>query len=64
LTGTVENLVVTAGTVEITVQRTVYRLQTGDAILFAADVPHTYRNSGNIDAIVYLVMTYAEDVGR
>ena len=45
-------------------ERTVHRLQTGDAILFAADVPHTYRNSGNVYAIVYLVMTYAEDVGR
>ena len=26
-------------------------------------VPHTYKIPGNVDAIVYLVMTYAEDVG-
>lgn len=61
--GTVENLVVNAGIVDITVQRTVHRLQTGDAILFTADVPHAYRNPGNVDATLYLVMTYLQDVG-
>jgi transcriptional regulator with XRE-family HTH domain len=61
--GTVENLVVTTGAVEIGVEREVHRLSVGDAILFGADVPHLYRNVGPIDAVMYLVMTYAEDVG-
>jgi transcriptional regulator with XRE-family HTH domain len=61
--GTVENLVVTAGAVEIGVEEEIHRLSAGDAILFGADVPHFYRNSGTVDAVMYLVMTYAEDVG-
>ena len=32
----------------------------GDAIVFVADVPHTYRNPGTIETLLYLVMTYAE----
>ncbi len=61
--GTVENLVVTVGEVEIIVASTVHRLRTGDAILFTADVPHAYRNVGREEALMYLVMAYAEDVG-
>lgn len=61
--GTTENLVVTSGTVEITVQRSVHRLSPGDAMLFVADVPHVYRNPGSVDATMYLVMTYAEEIG-
>jgi transcriptional regulator with XRE-family HTH domain len=61
--GTVENLVVTAGAAEITVRSTVYRLQTGDAILFAADVPHAYHNRGTAEAVMYLVMSYADNIG-
>jgi transcriptional regulator with XRE-family HTH domain len=61
--GTTENLVVTAGALEIGVGQLVHKLRTGDAILFAADVPHSYKNVSAVEAIVYLVMTYAEDVG-
>lgn len=61
--GTLENLVVTTGTVEIGVEEELHRLSAGDAILFGADVSHLYRNVGPIDAVMYLVMTYAEDVG-
>jgi transcriptional regulator with XRE-family HTH domain len=61
--GTVENLVVAVGSAELTVGTTIYRLQNGDAILFAADVDHAYRNRGNVSAVMYLVMSYAEDVG-
>jgi mannose-6-phosphate isomerase-like protein (cupin superfamily) len=61
--GTSENLVVASGTVEITVDNQRYLLATGDAILFEADVPHVYRNPGNAEAVMYLVMTYAETVG-
>lgn len=56
--GTVENLVVTAGTVEITAGGERRVLDTGDAILFDADSPHSYRNPGSTEAVMYLVMTY------
>ena len=61
--GTTENLVVTAGAVQIQVAGTSYELGVGDAILFVADVSHTYRNVGASEAVMYLVMTYAQDVG-
>lgn len=61
--GTVENLVVTHGTVEVGVAKQRYLLATGDAILFEADVPHSYRNPGDAEAVMYLVMTYAGTVG-
>lgn len=61
--GTVENLVVAAGTVEIAVDGARHELQAGDAILFQADRDHAYRNPGTTKALMYLVMTYSEDVG-
>jgi transcriptional regulator with XRE-family HTH domain len=61
--GTSENLVVTAGTVEIEVGGDTHRLETGDSILFEADAPHAYKNAGRGEAVMYLVMTYAEEVG-
>ncbi|HYO53178.1 XRE family transcriptional regulator [Archangium sp.] len=61
--GTMENLVVTAGTVEIDRGEEHHVLGQGDAILFEADVAHVYRNPGNVGAVMYLVMTYAETVG-
>jgi transcriptional regulator with XRE-family HTH domain len=57
--GTTENLVVTAGTIEMTVGAESKMLATGDAIVFEADVPHVYRNPGTVEAVMYLVMTYA-----
>src|SRR5262249_29874911 len=59
--GTVENLVVTRGQVEIRVGGEVHALGTGDAIMFEADLPHTYLNPGADDAVMYLVMTYAQE---
>jgi len=61
--GTTENLVVSRGQVEIEVGGQIHALGTGDAILFEADAPHVYRNAGNSEAVMYLVMTYAEQVG-
>lgn len=58
--GTVENLVVTSGTLELLAGPERHLLATGDAILFEADVPHQYRNPGNVECVMYLVMTYAE----
>lgn len=57
--GTLENLVVSRGEVEITIAGTRYRLAAGDAIQFWADVAHTYRNVGPMEAVLYLVMTCA-----
>ena len=61
--GTSENLVVTAGTLEIDVAGDTHRLETGDSILFEADTPHAYRNPGRVEAVMHLVMTYAEEIG-
>jgi transcriptional regulator with XRE-family HTH domain len=61
--GTTENLVVSQGAVEITVEDKSFQLGAGDAILFEADVPHAYRNPGPTEAVMYLVMTYADAVG-
>ena len=61
--GTSENLVVTAGTIEVDVAGDTHRLETGDSILFEADTPHAYRFPGRTEAVMYLVMTYAEEIG-
>jgi quercetin dioxygenase-like cupin family protein len=61
--GTVENLVVAQGTVEIECAGEHHLLATRDAIVFEADQPHAYRNPGGLEAVMYLVMTYADSVG-
>jgi transcriptional regulator with XRE-family HTH domain len=58
--GTVENLVVNAGALEIVVAGERHQLAAGDAIVFEADVPHSYANRGRSPTLAYLVMTYAE----
>lgn len=58
--GTIENLVVSAGALELIVGGERHLLGQGDAIVFEADVPHSYANRGDRPAIAYLVMTYAE----
>jgi transcriptional regulator with XRE-family HTH domain len=61
--GTVENLVVTTGSLEVRVGEERHRLAKGDAIQFEADVPHEYHNPGGRETVMYLVMTYAEQLG-
>ncbi len=61
--GTLENLTVAAGSVEIVAAGDTYILKTDDAILFEADVPHSYRNVGAKPAVMYLVMTYVGPQG-
>jgi len=62
--GTKENLIVVKGVVEIgTAQTRPVTLGEGDAILFEADVAHSYRNLGSTEAVIYLVMTYVESIG-
>lgn len=57
--GTTENLVVTAGALEIRLGGLTIDLRAGDATFFQADVPHEYRNPTGHDTVAYLVMTYA-----
>jgi len=57
--GTTENLVVTAGALEIRAGSVTIDLRAGDATYFQADVPHEYRNPTAHEAVAYLVMTYA-----
>lgn len=59
--GTQENLVVSSGTLEVRIENERHLLAEGDAIVFSADRDHTYFNPGQEEAIVFLVMTYAED---
>jgi quercetin dioxygenase-like cupin family protein len=61
--GTTENLVVSRGAVEIVVDGERAAIAAGDAILFRADVPHAYVSASAEEAVLYLVMTYAESVG-
>jgi transcriptional regulator with XRE-family HTH domain len=62
--GTKENLIVASGAIEIaTTHDRPVTLAEGDAILFEADVPHSYRNLASTEAVLYLVMTYVEAIG-
>jgi quercetin dioxygenase-like cupin family protein len=61
--GTMENLAVASGQVEIEAGGQTHTLGAGDAILFEADGPHEYRNPGSTPTVLFLVMTYAEQVG-
>ncbi len=61
--GTMENLAILRGTLEMEVGTERHLLGTGDAIVFEADKPHVYRNVGDEDVTMYLVRTYAEEVG-
>ncbi|HEY8076430.1 MAG TPA: helix-turn-helix domain-containing protein [Labilithrix sp.] len=58
--GTLENLVVAHGQLELVIGSETHRLGEGDAIVFEADVPHSYVNAGSGECVMYLVMTYAE----
>lgn len=58
--GTVENLVVARGRVALSIDGDRRLLDEGDAILFEADLPHSYENvDADGEAVMYLVMTYA-----
>jgi rhodanese-related sulfurtransferase/transcriptional regulator with XRE-family HTH domain len=57
--GTRENLVVTAGRLELQIGSERHKLNAGDAIVFSADVPHAYVNLGSDECWMCLVMTYA-----
>jgi len=57
--GTRESVVVARGHVEIVAgKERPQRLEEGDAMVFDGDVPHSYRNLGSSEAVLYLVMSY------
>jgi len=58
--GTIENLVLAQGSLDITIAGELHRLEAGDALHFVADRPHAYRNSSPIEALFYLVMIYPD----
>jgi transcriptional regulator with XRE-family HTH domain len=60
--GTTETLVVSRGLLELTVGKERHELLAGDSIVFEADVPHSYGNPRDFETLVYLVMTYTDEV--
>jgi quercetin dioxygenase-like cupin family protein len=57
--GTRENLVVARGVLTITIgEEPAVALVEGDAVLIDADVPRSYENSGDGEALVYLVIMH------
>jgi transcriptional regulator with XRE-family HTH domain len=58
--GTTVNLVVSEGTLEISVHDRRQLLATGDAIVFDADQPHTLRNPGDTEARAFRVIVNPE----
>ncbi len=62
LPGTIENLVVCAGMLEVEADGVRHTLGPGDAVAFAGDGPHAYRNPSSAVAVAYLVMSYAEEL--
>jgi transcriptional regulator with XRE-family HTH domain len=58
--GTTENLVVTRGALRVHVPDGVHELGTGDAVLFFADVPHSYENPHGEEAVMILAMNYRD----
>lgn len=61
--GTTEYLVVSEGALELEVGGERLSLETGDAVVFKADVAHAYRAQGLRAARMFLVMTYSKAVG-
>ncbi len=56
--GTRENLIVTAGALELQIGRDRRELVAGDSVVFSADVAHSYVNLGRDECWMYLVMNY------
>jgi transcriptional regulator with XRE-family HTH domain len=56
--GTQENLVVASGRLILEAAGARYTLETGDAIVFSADVTHGYINPDAVECVMYLMMLY------
>lgn len=61
LKGTEEYITVFAGEVEITVKDERFLLGKGDSIRFLADVPHTYRNTGEDSVELSMLIYYHKE---
>lgn len=59
--GTRENLVVTSGRLVLHVGQETFELAKGDAIVFTADIPHSYVNPTSEECWMNLVMTYGTE---
>ena len=57
--GTRENLIVTAGKLELRIGTETVHLNKGDGVNFSADQTHSYINRSSEDCWMYLVMNYA-----
>lgn len=58
--GTEEYITVFAGEIVLTVGVAQYRLSQGDSIRFRADVPHSYKNCGNDNVELSMLIYYNE----
>lgn len=54
-----EYVTVFRGAMEITVSDQPHRLSLGDSLRFRADQPHSYRNLGDEDAVLSLLISYS-----
>lgn len=54
--GTIERVYIAAGSVDIGVGAKIFRLESGDAILYRAAVTHSLKNPGDADAEIFLVV--------
>lgn len=61
--GTTENLVVVSGKLRLRLSDKVVELEPKDSVFFKADVPHEYSNPTDQETVMYLVMSYTDDVG-
>lgn len=62
--GVVEHIVVTQGTLDLFIDGDWVPLKSGQAIRFAADRPHGYRNVASDPAVFHLVIHYPEKNAR
>ncbi len=61
--GAVDNLLVTSGTVVMGVETVRHVLKAGDSLDFRSDVERTYSNPTDRPTTMYVVITYAANVG-
>jgi len=61
--GAIDNLLVTSGTVVIGVGKLSHLLKAGDSLDFHSDVERTYSNPSDRETKMYVVITYAENIG-
>lgn len=60
LAGTEEYITVFSGSVEISVASEVFCLKTGDSIRFLADASHSYKNVGDNECVLSMLLYYAK----